>query len=192
VNSIVIALILTSMVSMILVRALHRDISRYNNITDEENSQEDFGWKMVHADVFRPPSHRMLLSIFVGTGAQLVLMTAITLVFATLGFLSPSSRGALGTMVLIFYVLLSAVAGYVSSLLYKSLQGELWRKNVALSSLLLPGIVFAILLSLNFALIHAGSSAAVPFGTLVALMEMGAAQIPGAGANDDAPPGKPS
>lgn len=28
--------------------------------------------------------------------------------------------------------------------------------------------------------------------TLVALMEMGAAQIPGAGANDDAPPGKPS
>ena len=63
------------------------------------------------------------------------------LVFAVLGFLSPSSRGALGTMALIFYILFSAVAGYVSAVLYKTLQGEHWRKNVVLTAVLVPGYV---------------------------------------------------
>lgn len=41
--------------------------------------QEDFGWKLVHGDVFRPPTHPMLLSVFVGSGAQFICMIVITL-----------------------------------------------------------------------------------------------------------------
>ena len=92
--------------------------------------QEDFGWKPVHGDVFRPPNCPMLLSVVVGSGSQLFCMTFITLgkssfdfssvrsrpaigmscdfpchscsiVFACLGFLSPSNRGALMTAVLV-------------------------------------------------------------------------------------------
>ncbi|CAG8694350.1 1184_t:CDS:2, partial [Acaulospora morrowiae] len=50
VNSIVIVLFLTGMVAMILLRALHKDISRYNQIEAQEDVQEDFGWKLVHGD----------------------------------------------------------------------------------------------------------------------------------------------
>ena len=41
--------------------------------------QEDFGWKLVHGDVFRPPTHPMLLSVFLGAGAQFMCMIIITL-----------------------------------------------------------------------------------------------------------------
>nr|KAJ3422607.1 hypothetical protein HK105_007288 [Polyrhizophydium stewartii] len=172
INSIVIVLILASMVTMILLRTLHKDIARYNALGDEDGAQEEFGWKLVHADVFRPPAYRMLLSVLVGNGAQLLYMGGVTLIFAVLGFLSPSSRGALGTMVLVFYILFSAVAGYVSAVLYKTLQGEHWRQNVVLTALLVPGIIFGVLLVLNFFLIARSSSSAVPFGTLLALVAM--------------------
>ncbi|KAJ3065535.1 hypothetical protein HDU98_011115 [Podochytrium sp. JEL0797] len=172
VNSIVIVLMLTGMVAMILLRALHKDISRYNSFIEEDGGQEDIGWKLVHADVFRPPQQRMLLSVLIGNGAQIFLMTGVTLVFAVLGFLSPSSRGALSTVCIIFYICFGGVAGYVSSRLYKMMQGEYWRQNVALTALLVPGIVFLTFLILNFVLIGAHSSAAVPFTTMLALMSL--------------------
>lgn len=45
----------------------------------QEDIQEDFGWKLVHGDVFRPPTCTMLLSVCVGSGAQLLVMTIISL-----------------------------------------------------------------------------------------------------------------
>lgn len=64
---------------MILLRTLHRDIARYNQLDNEEDAQEEFGWKLVHGDVFRPPKHPLLLSVFVGAGTQLFLCASITL-----------------------------------------------------------------------------------------------------------------
>ncbi|RKO89014.1 hypothetical protein BDK51DRAFT_24443, partial [Blyttiomyces helicus] len=170
INSIVIVLMLTGMIAMILLRALHKDISRYNSFADEDGGQEDFGWKLVHADVFRPPAQRMLLAVLLGNGAQLAAMTTTTLVFAALGFLSPSIRGALSTVTLIFFVCFSSIAGYVSARVYKMLQGEYWRRNVALTVTLVPGAVFIIFIVLNFFLVGANSSGAVPFGTMTALI----------------------
>ena len=43
------------MVAMILIRTLHKDITRYNHIDFNDDIQEEFGWKLVHGDVFRPP-----------------------------------------------------------------------------------------------------------------------------------------
>ena len=127
---------------MILVRALHKDIARYNAVGDEDGVQEEFGWKLVHADVFRPPGRRLLLSVLVGNGVQILCMISVTLAFAVLGFLSPSSRGALGTMIVVVYVCFSTVSGYVSARMYKSLQGEHWKQNVIATSTLVPGCVF--------------------------------------------------
>jgi transmembrane 9 superfamily member 2/4 len=62
--------------------------------------QEDYGWKLVHGEVFRIPKSPILLSVLVGNGAQLCAMIAVTLVFALFGFLSPSNRGALATVML--------------------------------------------------------------------------------------------
>jgi transmembrane 9 superfamily member 2/4 len=54
-----IVLFLTGMIAMILVRNLYRDIARYNSeeaIAASEEAAEETGWKLVHGDVFRPPS----------------------------------------------------------------------------------------------------------------------------------------
>ncbi|KAL1918138.1 uncharacterized protein VTP21DRAFT_3404 [Calcarisporiella thermophila] len=170
VNSILIVLFLTGMVAMILLRALHKDIARYNSAEVQEDLQEDFGWKLVHGDVFRAPSHGMLLSVLLGNGAQLICMTAITLVFAILGFLSPSNRGSLATVMIIFFLLFGSVAGYVSARMYKMIGGEKWKLNIILTSVLFPGLIFTIMLILNFFLMGADSSGAVPFGTMLVIV----------------------
>ncbi|KAJ3091896.1 hypothetical protein HK102_012818 [Quaeritorhiza haematococci] len=172
INSVVIVFFLSGMVAMILLRALHKDIARYNQLEAQEDAQEDFGWKLVHGDVFRPPQRHQLLSVMVGNGAQLFLMAAITLVFAVLGFLSPSARGSLTTIMLVLYVFFGCVAGYFSARLYKMFGGEAWKKNVVLTAFLVPGIIFGIFIILNFVLLGARSSGAVPFGTMFALFAM--------------------
>ena len=171
-NSLVIVLFLSGMVAMILLRTLHKDIARYNQIDSGEDAQEEFGWKLVHGDVFRPPRKGMLLSVFLGSGAQLLSMAAITLVFACLGFLSPANRGALMTCALVLFVCLGTPAGYVSARVYKSFGGEKWKSNVLLTSMLCPGVVFGHFFTLNLVLWYYGSSAAIPFLTLVALLAL--------------------
>merc|ERR1712107_460290 len=171
-NSLVIVLFLSGMVAMILLRTLHKDIARYNQIDSGEDAQEEFGWKLVHGDVFRPPRKGMLLSVFLGSGTQLLSMAAITLVFACLGFLSPANRGALMTCALVLFVCLGTPAGYVAARIYKSFGGEKWKSNVLLTSMLCPGVVFAHFFILNLVLWYYGSSAAIPFFTLVALLAL--------------------
>ncbi|XP_033096122.1 transmembrane 9 superfamily member 2-like [Anneissia japonica] len=170
-NSLVIVLFLSGMVAMIMLRTLHKDITRYNQM-DTEEAQEEFGWKLVHGDVFRPPRRGMLLSVFLGSGMQIFVMTFITLIFACLGFLSPANRGALMTCVLVLYVLLGTPAGYVSARIYKTFGGEKWKSNVILTAFLIPSVVFAVFFIMNLVLWIYGSSAAIPFTTLVALLAL--------------------
>ncbi|TRZ07512.1 hypothetical protein HGM15179_019591, partial [Zosterops borbonicus] len=51
-------------------------------------------------------------------------------------------------------------------------RGEKWKTNVLLTALLCPGIVFADFFVMNLILWVKGSSAAIPFGTLVAILAM--------------------
>lgn len=170
INASVIVTFLTGMVATILLRALRRDIARYNQLDVDEDVLEDSGWKLVHGDVFRTPKHSLILSILLGSGSQLFLMTALTIAFALLGLLSPSNRGSLGTAVILLYTLCGSAGGYVSARVYKSLHGDSWKRNIALTPILVPGCVFAIFFFLNFFLIGAGGSGAVPLGTMIALI----------------------
>ena len=55
----------------------------------QEEAQEEFGWKLVHGDVFRPPRKGMLLSLFLASGVQIFFMAVITLcTFISVQFLS--------------------------------------------------------------------------------------------------------
>ncbi|KAF4075226.1 hypothetical protein AMELA_G00232230 [Ameiurus melas] len=171
-NSLVIVLFLSGMVAMIMLRTLHKDIARYNQMDSVEDAQEEFGWKLVHGDVFRPPRKGMLLSVFLGSGTQIFIMTFVTLFFACLGFLSPANRGALMTCAVVLWVLLGTPAGYIAARLYKSFGGEKWKTNVLLTAFLCPGVVFADFFLMNLILWGEGSSAAMPFGTLVAILAL--------------------
>merc|ERR1719238_750912 len=94
-NSLMIMLFLSGMVAMILLRTLHRDITKYNELATAEEASEETGWKLVHGDVFRKPRHSKLLAVSMGAGVQILGMAVVTLIFATLGFLSPAHRGSL-------------------------------------------------------------------------------------------------
>ncbi|KAG5137094.1 hypothetical protein JHK82_021825 [Glycine max] len=97
INSLMIVLFLSGMVAMIMMRTLFRDIANYNQLETQDEAQEETGWKLVHGDVFRPPINSNLLCVYVGTGVQIFAMTLVTMIFALLGFLSPSNRGGLMT-----------------------------------------------------------------------------------------------
>ncbi|KAF9501505.1 hypothetical protein BDN71DRAFT_1380032 [Pleurotus eryngii] len=170
VNSLVIVVFLCAMVSMILYRSVSRDISRYNAIDASEDVQEDWGWKLVHGEVFRTPNNPLILSIMAGNGVQICSMVVVTLVFALLGFLSPSNRGSLATVMMICWSFFGCIGGYFSSRVYASMGGTDRRKNAFLTATLLPTVVFIVVFMLNFFLISAGSSGAVPFGTMLLIV----------------------
>lgn len=183
INSAIIVVFLCGMVAAILMRALRKDIARYNRLDAfslddlsgsggeaEDGVQEDSGWKLVHGDVFRTPKNPLLLSVFLGNGVQLFVMTGCTIIFALLGFLSPSNRGSLGTVMILLYTIFGFIGGYTSARVYKSFGGEAWKRNIAMTPLLIPGIVFATFFLLNLFLWAKHSSGAVPFTTMLVIL----------------------
>jgi len=171
INSLMIVLFLTGMVAMIMLRTLHKDITRYNEQETAEEVQEEFGWKLVHGDVFRPPTTSpLLLSALCGSGVQILCMTVVLMVFALLGFLSPANRGGLMTAMLLLFVFMGYPAGYVSARLYKMFGGKQWRQSLWLTAVLYPGTVFGVFFVVNLFIWQAGSSGAVKFTTMFALL----------------------
>lgn len=171
INSLMIVLFLTGMIAMIMLRTLHRDIARYNEVQTTEEAQEESGWKLVHGDVFRPPQlSPMLFSVMVGTGVQVCSMSATTMLIALLGLLSPANRGSLLTTLLLLFVFMGSFAGYYSARTYKMFSGKDWKKNTIYTAVLYPGTLFSTFFVLNLFLWGKASSQAVPFGTLFALL----------------------
>ncbi|KAG6512267.1 hypothetical protein ZIOFF_026022 [Zingiber officinale] len=169
INSLLIVLFLSVMVAMIMLRTLYRDISKYNQFETQEEAQEETGWKLVHGDVFRPPNNSDLLCVYVGTGVQFFGMLLVTMIFAVLGFLSPSNRGGLMTAMLLLWVFMGLFAGYSSARLYKMFKGTEWKKITLQTAFTFPGIVSIIFFILNALIWGEKSSGAVPFTTMFAL-----------------------
>ena len=170
VNSLMIVLFLSSLVAVIMTKILKRDINRYREQESTEEVVEETGWKLVHGDVFRPPDYSMLLAVSVGAGAQTFVMVVITIIFAVLGFLSPSNRGALMKTMVILFVFMGLFAGYFSGKLYKSFKGKAWKKLTVMTAFLYPGIDFAIFIILNALVAGQKSSGAAPWYIIVELV----------------------
>lgn len=181
INSAFIVMILIGMVSTILTRTLRKDIKRYNRLDQlglddlgdnnfEDGVVEDSGWKLVHGDVFRTPRYSLALAVLIGNGAQLFIMTGLTIAFAVVGFLSPSNRGSIGTAMVMIYTFFGSVGGYTSSRVYKSLNGTKWKQLFMLTPLAVPAAVFATFFVLNFIVWIRQSSGAVPFTTMLIIV----------------------
>jgi transmembrane 9 superfamily protein 2/4 len=175
-NSVAIVFFLAFMVAMILYRTLSHDIHRYNRVmTDEDRADalEETGWKLVHADVFRPPTEfPMVFCVAMGTGFQLLLAAFFLIIFACLGFLSPANRGSLMIGALLVFVLLGAVAGYTSARLYKTFKGKQWQVCTTLTAFCYPGLCFAVFFFLDVLIASYGSTGAVPFVEMLGLLAL--------------------
>ncbi|WPH00313.1 Hypothetical protein R9X50_00313800 [Acrodontium crateriforme] len=181
VNSAVIFMFLVGMVSTVLARTLRKDIQRYNRLDQidlddlgsnnvEDGVVEDSGWKLVHGDVFRPPKHSLILAVLVGNGAQLFTMAGCTIAFAAVGFLSPSNRGSLATIMILLYSVFGFIGGYMSSRVYKSFKGTKWKQLFVFTPSALPALVFGTFFLLNLFVWARSSSGAVPFTTMLVII----------------------
>ncbi|CAF1036555.1 unnamed protein product, partial [Didymodactylos carnosus] len=171
INSVIVVFFLAGILSMIIVKTLRRDIARYNK-EEPEDVIEETGWKLVYGDVFRPPRRNNVLVALLGSGVQLFMMSFIIIVFAALGMLSPSSRGALITAACFLYVFMGLIAGFYSGRMYKTIKGTNWRRTAALTATLYPSVVCGICLLINFFIWGKRSSGAVPFSTMLAILTM--------------------
>jgi len=169
-NSALIALFLTGLVAMILLRTLHRDIVKYNELASKEEIEEETGWKLVHGDVFRKPAWSRLLAATIGSGVQILAMAIVTIIFGALGFLSPAHRGGLLQSTLLLFTIMGAIAGYTSARFFKLFQGANWKQATWLTALLYPGVVFGIFFFLNLLIWGQASAGAVPFATMFSLL----------------------
>jgi len=156
-----------------MMRILHKDLTRYNEVDQSEEAREvreETGWKLVFGDVFRPPKFAQILAVYIGSGVQVFSMVMVTIVFALLGFLSPSNRGALMTAMVLLFVLLGGAAGFWSARFCKMFKCTDRKKNTLLTSFMVPGVVFSVFLVLDIFIWAEKSTGAVPFGTIFALI----------------------
>ena len=150
-NSLLMALLLSAVVGVIILRTLSRDINRYNSITEEErlDAVEDSGWKLIHGDVFRPPTHPDLFASVIGTGVQVFWTLTMVIVLAALGILSPVHRGSLLTAAVILFFFMAFLAGFSSARLNQYFGGKHYTYVIMLVSCLLPGILMVITSCMN-------------------------------------------
>lgn len=181
VNSLMIAFLLTGAVAVIMIRALKKDIAKYNSsdvnirsgIADDDEHihiMEESGWKLLHGDVFRPPMRgRILLSVCMGTGLQIGTSAFLTLLASSLRLLNPMRKGQTLSYIVMLYVLSGSVAGYGSARLYKFFNGKAWKRTTLLTATAFPGVLFTLFVALNFFLHLAlgKASAAVSFWTML-------------------------
>ena len=172
-NSSIFVILLSAMLASVLVRNLRRDLARYNRLaTDEEKTEEleEYGWKLVHADVFRPPSKPLILSVSVGTGLQILLMLLFSIIFSVAGFLSPVKRGSLLLAQIILYILLGSVGGYTTARIYKTFKGKSWQHATMATALGFPGVCFIVFFILNIVAKFQKSTDAVPIQYMILLL----------------------
>lgn len=169
-NSTIVVISLAIFIGLSIIRALRKDISKYNEVSIEE-VREESGWKMCHGDVFRAPEHPLAFTILTSTGFQLFLMSAGTLATALLGFLNPQNRGSLLSALITCYVFVGFFAGVLGARMLKYFNQQSW-KNAFAIGIFLPSVVMMWYICLNFIQWGEHASSAIPFTTLLSLLAL--------------------
>jgi len=171
-NSFMMVIFLVGLVTMILMRTLRKDYARYSKEDDLDDMERDlgdeYGWKQVHGDVFRPAASPMIFSALIGTGSQLTAVVLFVIMFAILGELY-TERGSLLSTAIFVYAATAPMNGYFGGSLYARMGGKVWIRQMLVSAFLLPILVCGTAFFINFIAIYYHASRAIPFGTMVAV-----------------------
>ena len=163
----------TMFVVYLLRKNLRRDIDSYNYRVSQFEEINEYDWKQVAGDVFRPPRvNKLLLSSAVGTGCQLLSMIAITLFLAVVGFMNPEKRNNILNIGILFFCFCGLFSGYISANFYRFWGGESWIVVSLFTSFLFPGTLLLGYVIINIILILEKSNAAVNFSDIVSLFAL--------------------
>ncbi|RXN28295.1 transmembrane 9 superfamily member 3 [Labeo rohita] len=171
-NSFMMVIFLVGLVSMILMRTLRKDYARYSKEEEMDDMDRDlgdeYGWKQVHGDVFRPSSHPLIFSSLIGSGCQIFSVSLIVIVLAMIEDLY-TERGSMLSTAIFVYAATSPVNGYFGGSLYAKQGGRRWIKQMFIGAFLIPAMVCGTAFFINFIAIYYHASRAIPFGTMVAV-----------------------
>jgi transmembrane 9 superfamily protein 3 len=171
-NSFMMVIFLVGLVSMILMRTLRKDYARYSKDEDVDDIERDlgdeYGWKQVHGDVFRPATSPLFFSALIGSGAQMTFVIFLVVVFTIMGELY-TERGSLLSTSIFVYAATAPINGYFGGSLYARMSGRTWMKQMMVSAFLVPALVCGTAFTINFVAIYYHASRAIPFGTMVAV-----------------------
>ena len=157
-------------VVIILKKNVKGDIDSYNYRVSQFEEINEYDWKQVSGDVFRPPSvNVLLLSSIIGTGSQLLAMFSIILFLGVLGFMNPEKRGNILNLGILFYCFCGLFAGYIASYFYRFWGGESWLRVAIFTSSLFPGTLVIGYIIVNIILTIEKSNAAVNFSDILSL-----------------------
>ena len=161
---------ITLLIIYILNKNLSLDISSYNYKVSQFEDIEEYDWKQLSGDVFRPPRiNSILLSSMLGTGSQLLSMFTITLLLGLIGFRNPEKRLNIINVGILLYCLSGIIGGYISANFYRFWGGVSWLRVACLTSFLFPGILISGYIIVNIVLTIEKSNAAVHLSDIVSL-----------------------
>eukprot|EP01129_Flabellula_baltica_P015648 TRINITY_DN8045_c0_g1_i1.p1 TRINITY_DN8045_c0_g1~~TRINITY_DN8045_c0_g1_i1.p1 ORF type:complete len:582 (+),score=106.33 TRINITY_DN8045_c0_g1_i1:46-1791(+) len=174
-NSIMMVLFLVGLVIMILVRTVRADFLKFfpeDGNDDVFDIGDDKGWRQVRLDVFRPPPYLGFFSAFIGTGIQLFFLSLLVVLISIAFYHNHPTyrRGSVVTSYVVCYAFTSFLGGYISGFYYNENNGKNWIRTMALTTLLFPGFISAVVFVLNFIGIGYGSLAAIPFLTMLSVV----------------------
>ena len=143
----VLCLLLTLIIFFILSRTVKRDLDKYNqNVTIGDNVIiDEYGWKQISSDVFRPPIHQKTLSAFIGTGFEIFCLVIVSLILYFIGIIKPEIRLKMVDTIFICFILFGIISGYVSTFIYRNNGGKEWVKNSIVTAMLCPIISLFVL-----------------------------------------------
>ena len=147
------------------------DVEADGDVSSDDEVPEDItGWKLLHADVFRPPPYGTTLAPLVGSGMQLLVMSVGLIALSCFGILNPSFRGGFVSVGFALFIIAGVFSGYFSARVYKTFGGLEWKQNCFVTATLFPSLLFFAIFILNLFVWAQASSTALPFGTLVGLV----------------------
>jgi len=170
INSFVLVLLLTAFLTIIMMRVLKNDFSRYMEVEEDELGEEETGWKLINGDVFRFPPFSNILCALLGAGAHLFILTFLLLLCALTNCFIPTKRGAILTAMIILYALTSPFGGFWSARIYRQLGGDAWLANALLTVFIFPVPLVAVFFWVNSVALAHGSTAALPFGAVMIIL----------------------
>ena len=166
----ILVIYITLLIIYILNKNLNLDISSYNYKVAQFEDIEEYDWKQLSGDVFRPPRvNILLLSSILGTGVQLLSMFTITLILGIFGFKNPEKRLNIINIGISLYCFSGIIGGYISANFYKFWGGVSILRVAIFTSFLFPGTLIFGYIIVNIILTIEKSNAAVHFYDIISL-----------------------
>lgn len=167
-NSAVLVILLTGFLAIIIMRVLRSDYARYAKTQDDiEDDQADYGWKLVHGDVFRFPPFKNVFCAYLGIGSQFMAITVGTLAFSLFGMYYPTNGGNMYASAIGLYAVTSGIGGFVAGRMYKQFNGDQWAWNIVLTATLFAVPFVLVVAYANTVAIYFKVTAALPFLTIL-------------------------